>query len=100
MVKHFNTAKGVFKAVDGVDVDIPPSSICALLGPSGSGEQQQQQHWQAEEQQQQQQWLLTSYTSSSSSSRGSRGSSVVGSRIVLPDSQPRANTCSTCGGYY
>ncbi|WIA18185.1 hypothetical protein OEZ85_009658 [Tetradesmus obliquus] len=37
MVKHFNTAKGVFKAVDGVDVDIPPSSICALLGPSGSG---------------------------------------------------------------
>jgi sulfate transport system ATP-binding protein len=43
MVKHFNTAKGVFRAVDGVDVDIPPSSICALLGPSGSGEQQQQQ---------------------------------------------------------
>jgi ABC-type glutathione transport system ATPase component len=39
MVKHFNTAKGVFRAVDGVDVDIPPSSICALLGPSGSGEQ-------------------------------------------------------------
>ncbi|KAF8061958.1 cysA [Scenedesmus sp. PABB004] len=37
MVKHFNTAKGVFKAVDGVDVDIPPSTICALLGPSGSG---------------------------------------------------------------
>eukprot|EP00878_Enallax_costatus_P020520 GHUV01021697.1.p1 GENE.GHUV01021697.1~~GHUV01021697.1.p1 ORF type:complete len:366 (+),score=89.08 GHUV01021697.1:1094-2191(+) len=37
MVKHFNTTKGVFKAVDGVDVDIPPSSICALLGPSGSG---------------------------------------------------------------
>jgi ABC-type dipeptide/oligopeptide/nickel transport system ATPase subunit len=40
MVKHFNTAKGVFRAVDGVDVDIPPSSICALLGPSGSGEGQ------------------------------------------------------------
>ncbi|KAF6258780.1 chloroplast ATP-binding protein [Scenedesmus sp. NREL 46B-D3] len=37
MVKHFNTAKGVFRAVDGVDVDVPPSSICALLGPSGSG---------------------------------------------------------------
>lgn len=38
MVKHFNTTKGVFRAVDGIDVDIPPSSICALLGPSGSGE--------------------------------------------------------------
>jgi ABC-type glutathione transport system ATPase component len=37
MVKHFKTAKGVFKAVDGVDVDIEPSSIVALLGPSGSG---------------------------------------------------------------
>ncbi|KIY93000.1 sulfate transport system ATP-binding protein [Monoraphidium neglectum] len=37
MVKHFNTAKGVFKAVQGVDVNIEPSSICALLGPSGSG---------------------------------------------------------------
>jgi ABC-type sulfate/molybdate transport systems ATPase subunit len=37
MVKHFSTAKGVFRAVDGVDVDIEPSSIVALLGPSGSG---------------------------------------------------------------
>lgn len=37
MVKHFNTVKGVFKAVDGVDVDVEPSSIVALLGPSGSG---------------------------------------------------------------
>jgi sulfate transport system ATP-binding protein len=37
MVKHFNTAKGVFKAVQGIDVDIEPSSIVALLGPSGSG---------------------------------------------------------------
>lgn len=37
MVKHFNTTKGVFKAVDGIDVDIEPSSIVALLGPSGSG---------------------------------------------------------------
>lgn len=37
MLKHFKTAKGVFKAVDGVDVDIEPSTICALLGPSGSG---------------------------------------------------------------
>jgi sulfate transport system ATP-binding protein len=37
MVKHFNTPKGVFRAVDGVDVDIEPSTICALLGPSGSG---------------------------------------------------------------
>lgn len=35
MVKHFNTTKGVFKAVDGVDVDVEPSSITALLGPSG-----------------------------------------------------------------
>lgn len=37
MVKHFNTPKGVFRAVDGVDVDIEPSTIVALLGPSGSG---------------------------------------------------------------
>lgn len=37
MVKHFATAKGVFRAVDGIDVDIEPSSITALLGPSGSG---------------------------------------------------------------
>jgi sulfate transport system ATP-binding protein len=40
MVKHFPTAGGrggVFRAVDGVDVDIEPSSIVALLGPSGSG---------------------------------------------------------------
>lgn len=39
MVKHFRTAKGVFKAVDGVDVDIEPSSIVALLGPSGRSAQ-------------------------------------------------------------
>ena len=32
-----STPKGVFRAVDGVDVDIEPSSIVALLGPSGSG---------------------------------------------------------------
>lgn len=38
MVKHFSSGSGgVFKAVDGVDVDIEPSSIVALLGPSGSG---------------------------------------------------------------
>jgi len=37
MVKHFNTAKGVFKAVNDVDVDVEPSTIVALLGPSGSG---------------------------------------------------------------
>ncbi|PNH04887.1 Sulfate/thiosulfate import ATP-binding protein CysA, partial [Tetrabaena socialis] len=37
MVKHFSTAKGLFRAVDGVDVSIEPSSITALLGPSGSG---------------------------------------------------------------
>ncbi|GFR43378.1 hypothetical protein Agub_g4450 [Astrephomene gubernaculifera] len=37
MVKHFSTSKGLFRAVDGVDVDIEPSSIVALLGPSGSG---------------------------------------------------------------
>eukprot|EP00983_Pelagomonas_calceolata_P132811 1161907-Pelagomonas_calceolata.AAC.10 len=37
MIKHFNAGSGVFKAVDGVDVDIEPSTIVALLGPSGSG---------------------------------------------------------------
>jgi ABC-type sugar transport system ATPase subunit len=37
MVKHFNTPRGVFKAVDGVDVDVEASGIIALLGPSGSG---------------------------------------------------------------
>ena len=37
MVKHFQTSNGVFKAVDGISVDIEPSSITALLGPSGSG---------------------------------------------------------------
>ena len=35
--KYFKTAKGVYKAVDAVDLDIQPSSITALLGPSGSG---------------------------------------------------------------
>ena len=37
IVKHFNTQRGVFKAVRGIDVDVAPSTICALLGPSGSG---------------------------------------------------------------
>jgi ABC-type sugar transport system ATPase subunit len=37
MVKHFNTPRGVFKAVDGVNVDVEASGIIALLGPSGSG---------------------------------------------------------------
>jgi ABC-type oligopeptide transport system ATPase subunit len=37
MFKHYNTPKGIFRAVDGVDVDIEPGSIVALLGPSGSG---------------------------------------------------------------
>jgi hypothetical protein len=32
MVKHFNAGSGVFKAVDGVDVDVEPSTIVALLG--------------------------------------------------------------------
>ncbi len=37
MLKHFRTTNGVFKAVDGIDIDIEPSTIVALLGPSGSG---------------------------------------------------------------
>ena len=38
MVKHFQTRRGVFKAVNGVDVAMEPGTITALLGPSGSGE--------------------------------------------------------------
>ena len=37
MVKHFETRRGLFKAVNGVDVTIEPGTITALLGPSGSG---------------------------------------------------------------
>ena len=37
MVKHFQTRKGVFKAVDGASVSLEPGTITALLGPSGSG---------------------------------------------------------------
>lgn len=37
MVKHFQTRRGVFKAVNGVDVTMEPGTITALLGPSGSG---------------------------------------------------------------
>ena len=40
MVKHFQTRRGVFKAVNGVDVSMEPGTITALLGPSGSGAQQ------------------------------------------------------------
>lgn len=37
MVKHFETRRGLFKAVNGVDVSIEPGTITALIGPSGSG---------------------------------------------------------------
>lgn len=37
MVKHFETRRGLFKAVDGVSIDMAPGTITALLGPSGSG---------------------------------------------------------------
>ncbi|KAG1677593.1 hypothetical protein FOA52_014491 [Chlamydomonas sp. UWO 241] len=37
MYKNYTTAKGVFQAVNNVDVDVEPSTIVALLGPSGSG---------------------------------------------------------------
>ncbi|PRW59185.1 sulfate ABC transporter ATP-binding isoform B [Chlorella sorokiniana] len=37
MVKHFQTRRGMFKAVNGVDVTMEPGTITALLGPSGSG---------------------------------------------------------------
>lgn len=37
MVKHFETRRGVFRAVNGVDVECAPGTITALLGPSGSG---------------------------------------------------------------
>lgn len=37
MVKHFKTRRGLFRAVNGVDVEMAPGTITALLGPSGSG---------------------------------------------------------------
>ncbi|PSC76396.1 sulfate ABC transporter ATP-binding [Micractinium conductrix] len=37
MVRHFETRRGTFRAVDGVDVEMAPGTITALLGPSGSG---------------------------------------------------------------
>ena len=37
MVKHFETRRGLFKAVNGASVDMEPGTITALLGPSGSG---------------------------------------------------------------
>lgn len=35
--KVFNDGKSEFVAADGINVDIPPGTITALLGPSGSG---------------------------------------------------------------
>ena len=37
MRKEYNTKKGRFVAVGGVDVDVEANSLVALLGPSGSG---------------------------------------------------------------
>lgn len=37
MRKHYHTDRGLFRAVQDVDVEVAPGTITALLGPSGSG---------------------------------------------------------------
>jgi hypothetical protein len=37
IVKDYRTRKGVFRAVNGVDLEVAANSLVALLGPSGSG---------------------------------------------------------------
>ncbi len=37
VVKHYRTASGLVRAVDGVDLEIAPASSLAVVGPSGCG---------------------------------------------------------------
>jgi len=37
VVKHYRTAAGTVRAVDGVDLDVEPGSSVAVMGPSGCG---------------------------------------------------------------
>lgn len=37
VVKHYRTASGLVRAVDGIDLEIAPGSSVAVVGPSGCG---------------------------------------------------------------
>jgi putative ABC transport system ATP-binding protein len=37
LVKHYRTAAGLVRAVDGIDLDVEPASSLAIVGPSGCG---------------------------------------------------------------